>query len=299
MLLRVEPAGLARDHTAALVERSDGPGARCAGGRRPAPGAGNWWTMPRFPCGDQYAEQQFLAGFIALRFLKDPTRALIYFQRLGASVSRPISKSRAEYWQGRAYEALGDTASAYGHYRLAAAYPETFYGQLAIARTETAPVLHLNDTAVDAGRQERDRKRSPDAADQGAGRSGPGQTICASSPSAKPKSIRAPRISSIPADPLTDWGYPRDRGAAGQGSELCRRRRCWASPIRSLRLPAYPGPGAAPEPALVLGLIRQETEFDPDAVSSAGARGLMQVMLSAAKTSAQAGAACPIGRAIC
>jgi soluble lytic murein transglycosylase len=57
----------------------------------------------------------------------------------------------------------------------------------------------------------------------------------------------------------------------------------------ALSLPAYSAQGTAPQPALVHALIRQETEFDAGAVSSAGARGLMQVMLSAAKTSARAG----------
>jgi soluble lytic murein transglycosylase len=52
-------------------------------------------------------------------------------------------------------------------------------------------------------------------------------------------------------------------------------------------LPAYPGPGDAPDQALVLGLIRQETEFDAYAVSSAGARGLMQMMLPSAKIAAR------------
>ena len=42
-------------------------------------------------------------------FCKDPARALTYFQRLADNVTRPISKSRGEYWQGRAYEAMGDT----------------------------------------------------------------------------------------------------------------------------------------------------------------------------------------------
>jgi soluble lytic murein transglycosylase len=45
-------------------------------------------------------------------------------------------------------------------------------------------------------------------------------------------------------------------------------------------------PGGAPEPALVLGLARQESEFDPAAVSSAGARGLMQLMPASAKHAA-------------
>ena len=54
-----------------------------------------------------------------------------------------------------------------------------------------------------------------------------------------------------------------------------------------LALPPYPGPGSAPDPALVLGLIRQETEFDAYAVSNAGARGLMQMMPASAKVAAR------------
>ena len=45
-----------------------------------------------------------------------------------------------------------------------------------------------------------------------------------------------------------------------------------------IAVPSYSGPGTAPEPALVLGIIRQETEFDPASVSHAGARGIMQIM---------------------
>ena len=59
-----------------------------------------------------------------------------------------------------------------------------------------------------------------------------------------------------------------------------------------IALPSYPGPGPAPDSALVLGLIRQETEFDAYAISGAGARGLMQMMPASAKVAAkQAGLA--------
>ena len=51
-------------------------------------------------------------------------------------------------------------------------------------------------------------------------------------------------------------------------------------------LPQYTVAGAAPDPAFVLGLIRQETEFDPDSVSHAGARGLMQLMPASARADA-------------
>jgi soluble lytic murein transglycosylase len=44
----------------------------------------------------------------------------------------------------------------------------------------------------------------------------------------------------------------------------------------------YPAPIDGPEPALVLGITRQESNFDPEAVSSANARGLMQLLPSTA-----------------
>ena len=155
------PRPWSRDHAARWWAEVNVAGARCAGGGRSAARRWRWCDHAGFTAGDQYAEQQFLAGFIALRFLKEPATALAYFQRLDAAVSRPISKSRAEYWQGRAYEALGDTASALAHYRQAAAYPETFYGQLALAHIEAAPLLHLNDTAVDAAAAGRSRMPIP------------------------------------------------------------------------------------------------------------------------------------------
>ena len=56
-----------------------------------------------------------------------------------------------------------------------------------------------------------------------------------------------------------------------------------------IAVPAYAGPGIAPDPALVLGIIRQETEFDPDAISTAGARGLIQVMPNSVRHLASVG----------
>ena len=88
---------------------------------------------------------------MALRFLKDAKAAQPHFQKLEAGVSRPISLARAHYWQGRAYEALGDTGR-----RLAAVQARVarrrrrFYGQIALARIDATPTLHLNETPVDA-----------------------------------------------------------------------------------------------------------------------------------------------------
>ncbi|MGH6827535.1 MAG: lytic transglycosylase domain-containing protein, partial [Rhizomicrobium sp.] len=237
------------------------------------------------PLGDQYAGQQFLAGFISLRLLKDPARALIYFRRLGASVSRPISKSRAEYWQGRAYETQGDRTDADRAYRLAALYPDTFYGQLALSRTEPAPMLHLADTQVKAVPKSeiQDDLLMPEI------------RVLADLDQETYLRLFAERQAELKSSPghlkaflqsLSDWGF------AGIAVRVAKQSAYAGVPMPNfayplLSLPSYPASGAAPEPALILALIRQETEFDPEAVSSAGAMGLMQVMLSAAKGSAK------------
>ncbi len=238
-----------------------------------------------FTAGDQYAEQQFLAGFIALRFYKDPHIALIYFQRLEAGVTRPISKSRAQYWQGRAYEALNDTQSALNHYRQAAAWPETFYGQIALAHTDPAPTLHLSDTPVEAApvsELESDPLMPQMKALADLGQAGSLRVFVdrAVDESAAPRRLK--RLMIL----LNEWGYPEiavrlAKTASYAGAYLPQ----FTHPV--IALPSYPGPGTAPDAALVLGLIRQETEFDAYAVSSAGARGLMQMMPASAKVAAK------------
>ncbi len=238
-----------------------------------------------FSSGDLYADQQFLAGFIALRFMKDAPTALADFQKLDAAVSRPISKSRAQYWQGRSYEALGDTASALSHYRQAATWPETFYGQIALAHIDASPQLHPGDTAVDAAA----------AVEVDADPLMPQIKVLADLGQEESLRLFVERDAEVYSSPrhlkrlmilLNDWGYPEisvrlAKTASYAGAPMPQ----YTHPV--IALPAYPGPGTAPEPALVLGLIRQETEFDPYAVSSSGARGLMQLMPASARLDAR------------
>ena len=285
MLLRIEPGPLAREHTQrwwneVAVQARD---ALAAGDPRLALKLVEHADLP--PGEQQYVEEQFLGGFIHLRFLKQPDRALPYFQRLSANVSRPISKSRGEYWQGRALEAMSEPAGAYAHYRVAATFPETFYGQLAMARTEAQPVLHLRDTPVEP--VARSAIENDTLMPQIKVLAELGQTN-----DLRLFALREAALYPAPAhlrqflQSLTDWGY-RDvalrlaKNAGYAGLPMPN----FAYPV--LRPPAYAGTGTGPEPALVHALIRQETEFDAQAISSAGARGLMQVMLSAAKTSAK------------
>jgi len=284
MLMRAAPAILARDHTARWwaelnVEARD----MLAAGD--AKGALALVDHAMLPSGDDYVDQQFLGGFIALRFLKDPAAALPYFQHLTASVSRPISKSRGDYWQGRAYEAMGENASAVSHYRLAAAYPETFYGQLALARVEIQPVLHLGQTdvvAAEKGEIENDALMPQIRVLADLGQESDLRLFAEADAAA----YSSPRHVKAFLQTLDEWGYPEIAvRLAKEASYAGITMLDFTHP--ETPLPAYKAPGAAPDPAVVLGLIRQETEFDPYAISPAGARGLMQVMSAAARASAR------------
>jgi len=88
------------------------------------------------------AEFHFIPGWIALRFLSDPTTALGHFAKIDQGSNDPIVLARAAYWRGRAFEAAGQLDEMQAQYGIAAHYPTAYYGQLARAR------LGLNEIAL-------------------------------------------------------------------------------------------------------------------------------------------------------
>ena len=81
--------------------------------------------------GSNFADLEWLSGYLALRYLNDPVIALAHFQSFRVAVSSPISLGRAGYWEGRAYAAMGDAGSAQASYAFGAEYQTSFYGLLA------------------------------------------------------------------------------------------------------------------------------------------------------------------------
>jgi soluble lytic murein transglycosylase len=230
-----------------------------------------------FTSGSEFADAEFLAGWIALRFLKDPQTALTHFKKLGDGVSRPISLSRARYWSGRAYEEAGDPASAWQQYHLAAKAPDTFYGQLALARIDATPLLHLRNVAIDATLSRAAFEREePVRAMQVLADLGEQDFLRTFALDYQELHPDAGHVKLL-AEMLVETGF-RDvavrvaKAASYNDIPLLT----YTHPV--IALPPYSGPGPAPEPALVLGIMRQETEFDAASVSHAGARGIMQIM---------------------
>jgi soluble lytic murein transglycosylase len=238
----------------------------------------------RLKTGAGFADAEFLAGWIALRFLNKPDVALTHFQALAGGVSLPISRARAHYWTGRAYQALGRSDEAAASYRRAASDPYTYYGQLAQTHVLSQPTLQLpvttpevstvraafdNDDRVKAMRILADLGMQPQLRVFG--------THLANE-SENPATLR------LVADLMAHFG---DRPAALRIAKLASYKNVILQDhlVPLVAIPAPPT-GVNVEPALVLGLTRQESEFDEDVVSSAGARGMMQLMPATARRTA-------------
>lgn len=87
------------------------------------------------PANEYYrADFHFTCGWIALRYLNDPATARGYFAHIDDGSANPIVLARANYWRGRAAEAIGEKDAMHASYEAAASHPTAYYGQLARAR---------------------------------------------------------------------------------------------------------------------------------------------------------------------
>ncbi len=224
-----------------------------------------------------FAEAEWLAGWLALRFLNRPAAAGKHFSAMHDRVRYPISRARAAYWAGRAAEAAGNREQAAEWLRRAARHPTAFYGQLA-GRTLAAP-LRFQVEAPPAPPEARARfeARPLVQAARILGEAGDFETL-------QMFVAHLSRRAETPAEHLLisriGLAYDAPHVSIGAAKRASRN----GVPLVAL---AYPLPfgaveiGRAPDPpetALVLGLARQESEMDPRAVSRSGARGLMQLM---------------------
>lgn len=224
--------------------------------------------------GDAFVDLEFLSGFIALRKLGDPGRALSHFDRLKAAVRTPISVARAEYWRGRALEAAGDAAAAKAAFQAAARNQTAFYGLLASEKLG----LSLNPALVSVGKAEPGWKTAGFA----------GSSVLAAGRMLAEAGDRtlAKRFFLHLAEGLSDddLGLLADLALRMEEPHIALLIGK-AAAERGLILPRayFPVPAMVPDDlavsrALALAITRRESEFDPTAQSSAGARGLMQLL---------------------
>jgi soluble lytic murein transglycosylase len=226
--------------------------------------------------GGDFADLEWLAGYAALKLGDAPT-AERHFTRLRAGVNSPISLSRAGYWQGRAYEAMGKAAEAREAYGFAATYQTAFYGLLAAERAGL-PM----DPALVGGPlpdwQNADFAAAPVFQAAVLLRAAGDIDLAERFMLHLSETLSASQIAQM-AKLALDWqdahlALMLAKAAAERGEMLT---------AAYYPLPGFDASGMGMPPEWVLAIARRESEFDPKVVSGAGAQGLMQVMPGTAK----------------
>ena len=234
------------------------------------------------PGGAPYAEAEWLSGWIALRFIAEPDRAYAHFSSLYYNVKFPVSLSRAAYWAGRAATALDQAEKAAQWYRAAAQNPTTYYGQLAIevlGETELAdslpadPIPTARQLAAFNGLELVRATRMLSELGQ--------------KRHLRPFIVHLADSTGTPAERHLVGRLAEDLGQPHLSVRAAKRASRDGVTLIDVAYPVIELPEVGPEKALLLAISRQESEFNPRAVSPAGARGLMQLMPRTARSEAK------------
>ena len=232
--------------------------------------------------GPDFAAAEWMSGWIALSFLNDPLMAKDHFHNFYNNVGYPISTSRGAFWLGKTYEKLGDKEQSLKWYKEASKYLTTYYGQLAFLKLNPNGKFELkNDMEVDSKYRyiffnkelvkivylldelKKDkytkfvlRHLANDNIKRGS------EILAAELATSIERydfAIQVSKIASYQKRFHNKYNYP------------------------IISTPKYINKRKIPESALILSIIRQESEFDLSANSHAGAKGLMQLMPYTAK----------------
>jgi soluble lytic murein transglycosylase len=223
--------------------------------------------------GNAFSEAQFLLGYIALRYMKQPARAFEHFARILTRVDTPYAKARAGYWGGRAAEAQGKSELAAKWYAAGADHMATFYGQLAAhqlghdapPRPVPEPVPDLAERAqFDDDEVVRAARTFFELGDAAHGKI----FLLHLADNAKTPGKFAMLANLAETGGRIDLAIAVAKRAIEAGTPLM---------IHGYPVTTIPNGGTA-ERSLLFAIMRQESAFERDAVSRVGARGLMQLM---------------------
>jgi soluble lytic murein transglycosylase len=226
-------------------------------------------------------DQQFTAGWIALRFLNDPSTALTHFGKISQGTSNPTALARAGYWQGRAAETLGRKEEAREHFEAAARHSTAYYGQIARARLGHKDIVLRPAPQPPPERRDELGRLEVVRVTELLYAIDERDLIAGSLADLGERSSDAVALAALAAVAArhNDARAMALLGKAALGRGLALEH--YAYP--TVGIPEYRPIGPHVDPAVVYAIARQESTFNPKTVSAARAMGLMQVTPAAAR----------------
>jgi soluble lytic murein transglycosylase len=240
-------------------------------------------SLTRFALRDQFTDLMWLGGTKALWALGDGRAAAPLFVRYGDAARTPLTRSKGYYWAGRAARLAGDQAGAARYFEAAARFPDYYYGQLALsalgrpmpafaglpqpvmdasvrAEFEARPLVQAIRSLARARRDWRTERRFFEAlGDQ----------------------------CDTPAEMLMAAQLAREVGLDEMAVVLgMKAGENGLFGLERIGFPTISTPPAVNDWVMVHAIGRQESEFDRNRESHAGARGIMQLMPGTAREQA-------------
>ena len=228
--------------------------------------------------GSDYADLEWLSGYISLTQMKAPKQALAHFKSFKQAVKSPISLGRAGYWLGRVYEKLGQFDDAAKAYELGAKYQTSFYGQLAAEKLGGAPDASLSGKgSVPDWRKAGFLKTAPIRA---------GILFHYADDRARMRwffAHVAETLDTVGLSQLADLALELGRPNVALAVAKQAARRGIILPKSYFPVTELARYSVDVPPEIAMAIARRESELNESAISPAGARGLMQVMPATAR----------------
>ena len=232
--------------------------------------------------GPEFAESEWMSGWIALTFLNKPNLALNHFMNFYKNVGYPISLARGAYWIGLTYEKLGKNKLSMDYYEKGSKYLTTYYGQLSYLKIYPTKTFSLKDNSSYSKDFEKEFNKNILVKHlillKELNKIKHGKDIIKHL-----AEININKGSEILAAKLaTELGrYDYAIQISKKASYEKRFYNKYNYPI--INTPNVINGRGMPNQEIVLAITRQESEFDPKANSYAGAKGMMQLMTYTAK----------------